>query len=488
MSLFVSTTCPGCGAPTRHLEGIVTFKCPYCASVLRVQDAGALVKYVIPARVTKEEMPVAIKRELLSRRAHGIKSIRRIAPFYKPFWYCKGMVYFATAQSEGLMLPPMTLRENAAPSQRAVTRRVQGAVRTTDVVAKMWTHTFPAHEACPALASLGIQSEVLELEPYDSEKRAGDALLPVLLSPEDARRVGERAALHNVNIERRVLDYATFAFIGEKFFVIYYPIVAAICEGSGGYNTFYFDGVNRRFIQDEPGMGILDLLKEHDPEPYKRRLTAHRCPNCGHDLPPHDFDLVYYCQWCFRLWLLAGDKLQSLSKNALGTYDKAFPLYLPFWKFTVSITSNGQAVRTVDGFAKLIKAGELVVKGKDPDAPISFYVPAIVSRNPTAILKLAVRITQAQGDYPRSPFSEFPYTAFHGASMPKEEAAEMLKTIAFSVIGRTDRKATEFYRAMTVEADEPELVWYPFAERGSMLADGFLNFNVAARGITSNLY
>lgn len=497
MEVFLTTACPECGAAGRHKEGIITFKCPYCASVLRVKEGGAPHKYIIPRRVADAEIPSAVKRAIASGKAVGLTRLRRIFTAYKPFWYFKGMVFYSHAGEKTSAMATGGIRSNMPeegqriPTQRELNEKAR-AEPQPGVIARLWSHTFQANaDVAPSLFTLGIQSEVLQLEPYDSETHSANAhIVPATVTREEAEKSAAAMALNSVNVERTQYRYSDLSLIGERYAIIYYPIAGAVCESKEGHATVLLDGVNKNFIACVPGSDPSAMLGASDPSPFRLAVLSHRCPNCGADLEPGDFDLSFYCRNCFSLWLLEGDNYRPLKKKTVDPRDAPNPVFMPFWRFTVTVESArlGVSASTVGDLAKLIKAGDLLLRNERKENPIRFYVPAVVAKNATAMLKLSARISQAQKDMPTSELREFPYGNFRNASLPEREAREMLPALAFSVIGRSDRKALELYGDMRVTGKDAELVWYPFSDENNMLADRYLNFNVAKRGLEAALF
>lgn len=491
MSFYISARCPECGAPARHPEGVLTLKCPFCASVLRIKDEGTFLKYIIPARVSPADAPLAVKRAVREGKVRGLRAVRKIITFYKPFWYCKGMLFFACAEEKMGSAPPMATDEKNPSSPHEFTAAIRDTERTASVIAKSWNHTFAANaELAGPLHTLGIQTQVLTLEPYDSEQYREALVAPITIDRAAAEKTAMDAALNNMNMDRKRYSYSSLNFIGEKYFIIYYPVLAVVCEGDGGHTTVLLDGINGNFIAAIPGKEIIGESGAWEHSASRFSLITHRCPNCGHDLEPGGFNIVFYCRSCYSLWLLDGGDYRRIAKKALQTKAARGTVYIPFWRFTLELDNrdSGMRYRTVGELAKLVKGGDLYLRGIPPENPIVFHLPALTTSNATAALKLATRICGAQKEMPFDEMEEFPHATFQGASLPLDEARQMLPVVVFSVIGRTDRKTVDFYNSMMVRDTSAELVWYPFEEKGTMLVDQFLGFNVAKRGMSGDLY
>ncbi|MGA1865511.1 MAG: zinc finger domain-containing protein [bacterium] len=466
---LVSVKCPECGGPLQYPEGAYTFKCPYCGSVLRIKKNGVDLKYIIPSRIpNKNELHLIIKKALCDKKAPSQRepepmSINKINTIFKPFWYFKGMLYYNHASKT----------EN-------------------DTLAKTWYYSFQANpDFAGTLSSLSVRAEVLTLQPYDKEtiKRMGVAL-PLLLDKEQAFRYAESAADMSFQCEAGHALYKRLHFIGEHFFIIYYPVLQVICSGTNRDRTFLIDGIGKTLLEHKAGKA------KTTPEGYKEEdfhhieLLSHRCKNCGYDLDAKDFDIVFYCNVCQRLWLLKNGEYHDLKIKVLDAKEHKNCVYIPFWRFEVHISSKeaGLDMKTIHDLSTFMKMGRFLLRNEDPERPIRLYVPALVTRNARALLKLATRINMHQRALPVSQNGNFPIDKILNASLTEDEAEEMLRVIVFSVIGRQDRKALDFYRDFTIDVTKKELLWYPFEDKGNFLVDNFHQYNFPKQSMDINVY
>jgi LSD1 subclass zinc finger protein len=466
-SFLVSVKCPECGGPLQYPEGAYTFKCPYCGSVLRIKKDGVDLKYIIPSRIpNKNELQLIIKKALINKKGplqRGPTSINQINTIYKPFWYFKGMLYYNHASKT-----------------------------KNDTLAKTWYYSFQANpDFAGMLNSLSVRTEVLTLEPYDKEALKGMGItLPLLLDKEHAFTCAESAADMSFQFEAGHALYKKLHFIGEHFFIIYYPVLQVICSGMGGDQTFLVDGIGKTLLEHKAGK--LELAPENDigNHPYHIKLLSHRCKNCGYDLHAKDFDTIFYCNVCHRLWLLKNGEYHDLKIKVIETRKHENSIYIPFWRFEVHVSSvaTGLELKTIGDLSTFMKMGRFLLRNEDPKRPIRLYVPALVTRNARALLKLATRINMHQRALAVSKNGNFPYNRILNASLPEDEAEEMLQVIVFSVIGRQDRKALDFYKDFTVTVTKKELIWYPFEDKGNFLVDNFHQYNFPKNSIDINVY
>lgn len=463
---LVSVKCPECGGPLQYPEGAYTFKCPYCGSVLRIKKDGMDLKYIIQSRIpNKDELHLIIKKSLCDKKCPSQKvstNINKINTIFKPFWYFKGMLYYNHASKT----------EN-------------------ETLAKTWYYSFQANpDFAGMLNSLSVRTEVLTLQPYDKEALKGMGVtLPLLLDKEQAFRYAESAADMSFQCEAGHSLYKKLHFIGEHFFIIYYPVLQVICSGISGDRTFLIDGIGKTLLEQKDGKA--EAIREDDKGNnfHHIKLLSHRCKNCGYDLGAKDFDIVFYCNICHRLWLLKNGEYHDLKIKVLDARENKNSVYIPFWRFEVHISSEeaGLDMKTIHDLSTFMKMGRFLLRNEDPERPIRLYVPALVTRNAQALLKLATRINVHQRALPVSKNGNFPYNKILNVSLPEDEAEEMLQVIVFSVIGRQDRKALDFYKDFAITVTKKELLWYPFEDKGNFLVDNFHQYNFPKRSMDINV-
>lgn len=486
-TLFVSVKCPECGGPLRYPEGAYTFKCLYCGSVLRIKNEGIDLKYIIPCRLTSGEIPRITKRIIFEKGIPIRKtaSINQISIIYKPFWYFKGMLYYSHIGNEG-----------------------------NDTTAKTWYYSFQANpDFASTFNTLSIRTEVLALEPYNSEEfsQDGTAVLPLTLDRDAAYELAESAAVMNIQISAGKNDYERLNLIGEHLFVIYYPVICVVCSDCDRSHTLFIDGINKSLLEDNAGEKPLTVRSDNneslmnlgftkgdenykkgftDETPYKLSLLSHRCKNCGHDLSAREFDIIFYCKMCSRLWLLDKGDYFPLAIKCIETGNEKNSVYFPFWRFEVNIFSESACVNlnTTGDLSKFMKLGQFLLRNEDPDRPVCLYCPSLVAKNARALLKLAAKINLHQRALPIAKRDRLPFDKLLNASLPEDEAEDMLWVIVFSLIGRRDKKAVDFYSDFKIKIINKELIWYPFEDKGEFLADQFHQYNFPKKSMDINVY
>ena len=166
-------------------------------------------------------------------------------------------------------------------------------------------------------------------------------------------------------------------------------------------------------------------------------------------------------------------------------------VYLPFWKFEVTLFSESTniTIKTIGDLSKFIKMGQYFLRNEDHKRDATYFVPALVTRNAKAVIKLAFRISRSQNVYPvSSSIDKFNKVKVLNVSLPEDEAEEMLRVLIFSLIGRQDALAANFYRDYKITINSKELIWYPFEEKRNMLVDNYHQYSFPARSMDINVY
>jgi ribosomal protein S27E len=459
-SFLVSVKCPECGSPANYPEGAYTFQCAYCGSVLRIRQDGRTLKYIIRRRFEEQEI-MRIARRSLAKESGELQRnamIEDMRTIYKPFWYFKGMIFYNYAGKN-----------------------------INETLAKTWYHSFQANEDfLRSFNSLSIRTEVLTLEAYDSVDFEGEgSLLPLTVDDEEARRIAETAAKNNVEFLIEEAAFRRLNLIGEHFFIIYYPVIDILFRIGGSCRALIIDGVNECLLAEADRRIDPPPADRDDGPVYHAGLLTHRCKNCGHDLKIGDFDLIFYCDVCYRLWLLKDNDYHPMDLKILKSEGGGHTVYVPFWRFEATITSpsTGVRLRTVGDLSGFMRMGRFYLRHEDPRNPIRLYIPALMARNARALMKLSDRINIRQKQLPHLEEPCFPSERLLNASLPESEAEEMLQVAVFSLIGRRDQHALAFYHDFQVQVDRKELVWYPFEEKGNYLVDHFHDFNFPKRSL-----
>ncbi|MFQ5586260.1 MAG: hypothetical protein ACE5GF_05490, partial [Thermodesulfobacteriota bacterium] len=427
------------------------------------ETEGVTLKYIIPSRLGRNDILDAVQGLPEGGELTDDREIRRVETVYKPFWYFKGMVY--SCRSGG---------------------------GRNDIDAKTWHYTFQANRTfAPSLRSLGLRSEVLAIEAYDSERFAEEGvILPVTMEKKEAEREAVDGAERGMGSLAASWKYHKTSIIGEKLFLIYYPVVMVSYAESDSVHTTLLDGVNAAPLGESKG-GLPEIGDSGvNDKPYHLRIVTHRCGNCGYDLEARDFDIIFYCKNCSRLWLLRRNDYHPLTVRLVKAEDERNTVYLPFWRFEVTVASDslGVEMKSIGDLSRVMKMGRHMLRHEDPERPIRFYIPALVTRNAKALIKLAARIGAYQKELPISQGNDLPPRRVWNASLPEEEAEEMVSPLLFLVVGRIDRKAIQFYNDLEITVTDRQLVWYPFEEKGEYLADTFHNYHLPKRSMDVNVY
>jgi predicted RNA-binding Zn-ribbon protein involved in translation (DUF1610 family) len=211
-------TCPSCSGELDLREGILTFNCKYCGTLLTTKGESGALKFYVPKVLSRDD---AIKKAFYwlgkgLAKARGLKTNSKIEDVflvYIPYWRVRSDVV-------GWIF-----------GQEKRTRTVNNRVQTyyVDVerkIQKTYDNTFAACD----ISELGVQKVNLagdEMLPVDFETLQQDGMIFNIISSES--KVSESAKQQFVNDARssaRVdrINFEYYDLVRENISVVYYPL------------------------------------------------------------------------------------------------------------------------------------------------------------------------------------------------------------------------------------------------------------------------
>jgi len=211
-------TCPACSGELDLREGVITFNCKYCGTLLTTKGESGALKFYVPKVLSRDE---AINRayKWLGKglaKARGLKANSKIEDVflvYIPYWRVRADVV-------GWIF-----------GQEKRTRTVNNRVQTyyVDVERKIQRPYDNTFAACD-ISELGVQKVNLagdELHPVDFETLQQEGMIFNIISSES--KVSEAAKQQFVNDARnsaRVdrINFEYYDIVRENISVVYYPL------------------------------------------------------------------------------------------------------------------------------------------------------------------------------------------------------------------------------------------------------------------------
>ena len=211
-------TCPACSGELDLREGVITFNCKYCGTLLTTKGESGALKFYVPKVLSRDE---AINKAYnwLGKglaKARGLKANSKIEDVflvYIPYWRVRADVV-------GWIF-----------GQEKRTRTVNNRVQTyyVDVERKIQRTYDNTFAACD-ISELGVQKVNLagdELHPVDFETLQQEGMIFNIISSES--KVSESAKQQFVNDARnsaRVdrINFEYYDLVRENLSVVYYPL------------------------------------------------------------------------------------------------------------------------------------------------------------------------------------------------------------------------------------------------------------------------
>lgn len=211
-------TCPACGGELDLREGIKSFNCKYCGTLLIVKGIGGVVKYYVPMKVQRN---IAIQNTLkwLGKglaKARGLKTASKIEDAFLvfiPYWRVRADVI-------GWVF-----------GQERRTQTVNGRTTTYYVdVEKKIQKSFDRTFAACDVAELGVRKVNLagdEMKPVNFEELQSSGMLFNIISSEqevteEAKTQFVQEAVNSVNVDRITFQHNDL--VRPNTSIVYYPL------------------------------------------------------------------------------------------------------------------------------------------------------------------------------------------------------------------------------------------------------------------------
>jgi len=469
MDLFVSTRCPQCGADISFEEESNVIRCNFCGSALRITGRSDVIRtYVEP----KEDV-VLMKKALhgMTGNAGNAKPlVSRKKLFFLPYWRLKGMVFKWVFGKD--------------PQSNAI----------KELQTKHLDQTFPAYKGIDVgLRSFGIRPGALKLCFFDRSRMSemGAIMKVALPFKEAADRVTSlmQAGIDETNFQ---VHLESTHLVGERYSIIYFPFWMIKVSLGQKSRILILDAVantvTRTLTEDQWQTMVNKAEKGPAPVSFKQvSFIPFKCPNCGWDLPLHQFDFIHLCTTCQRAWMERGGQFRAVAFEVASSPNGAGqPLvYLPFWVFPVEIRSNGQVLKAVaDLHAFSLMFPTRVPKDTDQN-PLRFFIPAMEIRNIATANKVATSVTNAQPTTDYMPKESLGECKLSGAFLPPKAAKEMALVLLCSLTPENNRKRQEFVENADISMGKMHLLWWPFYEQRLFLRDALCGCGIQKGTVAS---
>jgi len=456
MDLFLSTSCPQCGADVSFEEESTVLYCQYCGGALRVAGRSGVIRTYVAPREDIRSIKKIIRKALRHAKAKkALVTEKRL--FFAPYWRIKGMVF-----------------------RWIFGKKLDGEI-LKELKTKPLDYTFPAYEGIHlGLRSLGVRPAALKLLFFDRRKMSKTGAIMNVATTFDTAVI-HGASVRDVGLDETGvrLHLGRTRLVGERYGIIYFPFwMMRLSLGAKGSVVLILDAVANKVTRVLTDEQWRDMEEKTGRQPATVSFSRvffipFKCPNCGWDLPLNRFDMIHLCGTCHRAWMEKGGRLKAVRFEAAAPPEglNESLVYLPFWVFHAEMTSNGQSLKTtadLHAFSPLYpsKAQE----GTKP-RPIRFYVPAVAIRNISAANKLATRVTHNQPSFDPMPKDRLQDCRFMGVFLGPEAAADMADVLLCSLTPASNQKRQDFVKHAHTAINKLDLVWWPFYEQRLFLRD-----------------
>jgi predicted RNA-binding Zn-ribbon protein involved in translation (DUF1610 family) len=210
--------CPSCNGELDLKEGVRTFNCKYCGTLLTTKGESGSIKFYVPKKIKRDEA-VARTQEWLGKglaKARGLRASSKVEDVflvYIPYWR-------VMADVVGWVF-----------GQERRTRRVGNRTETyyVDVEKKIQKNFDNTFAACD-ISELGVKKVNLEgdqLLPVEYESLEQEGMLFNIISSEKqvadtAKKEFAASARSSANVDRVTFEH--YDLVREHISIVYYPL------------------------------------------------------------------------------------------------------------------------------------------------------------------------------------------------------------------------------------------------------------------------
>jgi predicted RNA-binding Zn-ribbon protein involved in translation (DUF1610 family) len=462
--LKVSASCPACGAPLELLEGADVAGCAFCGLPLLFRSQKKILRYYLEPKLKRRSISFLVDRYRKENQESLPKRIDRARLFYLPFWRFTAQAFY-TIFSRPQPSPFSTMSEEEA---------------IAEILVKDWDVNFTAHESNHlAIATLGMRPDWLKLkiltDPIHLRKQAD------VMSLEVSSSAARKRALKSLNFflgrKKGPEDELVLKLLEERLSLIYFPLWVVDLVVPEGKFFQVIDAVTTRTLKQSPG--YFDSKKNQTPDVerfHPLAIVAHRCPNCGWDLPVTAFHVVFPCNNCGRIWEVREGSYRQIRAEVVKPKEeprpetRRSPGYYPFWVFELKFRQGrGSSIREV---FELLPSEIGLFGALDKSRPFLFYVPAFELANLKKVAEIGLAYIRTQ---PQLETQNLRGENLEGVLIPEDDAKRMAELLWTNLISR--KANLDLRTRMNPEFGRGRVIWCPCHRQGAFLRDAVIGYS-----------
>ncbi|MFH2057218.1 MAG: hypothetical protein ABIJ61_14770, partial [bacterium] len=439
-------TCPFCGGKLEIDEANRTTICSHCASVLKISRSGGVPQYYVESHLTTREVKFLIDRHLKKTGQPLVSTWHTLEQVYLPFWRVTGTVFKIEC--------PHHEADFDIPGKASFDLDSRDPIEVK--ITPREVSFCAAEQQRWSLTSLGIRTQVIKLRPVDAEFQESAYLIAPSVEVTQARQRFDKSAESVAHLGYMGFSHLQMHSVGVETMMIYFPVWYVDFANSEGRQIAQFDAVAKRVVD----VSLKDFeLPEREAITVKDaavEVTAHRCPNCGADLPVAD-SVSYYCDNCWRLYVGSPTGYRQL-KVQVPVETKESDRLFPFWVFDLESSDWPEKGNFLDTLTCCQLQEE------------RFFMPAFRIGNPARILRLVKHFNRRDYGLKFDPLPDGHYD-FVNVHVTPEKAAELMMPLVKAIEAKQGYMVVKGELRQTPTLLPPELIWLPFVPDRYFLRD-----------------
>jgi hypothetical protein len=403
-------------------------------------------RYYVESNLRKREVKFLVDRDLKRGGQSLVSSWHSLEQVYLPFWRVAGTVFKIDCPNINydFDIPGKDLND-IDPSEPIEVKITPREVTLCADEQHQW-----------GLASLGVRTQVLKLTPVDTEFQELVHLVAPSMDETQARERFDKSALSMARVAYMGFSHLQLHSVGVETMLIYFPLWLVKFANREGRHLGQFDPLSKRLVSI--GQEEFELPEPERPTGAAAtiQIVAHRCPNCGADLPVAD-SISYYCANCRRLYAESGSGYRELRVQVPAQTCEQDRLF-PFWVFDLENSRWSEKPHFLES---------LHTCGLQRNR---FIMPAFEITNPARILRLVKHFNRQdhQLNFESLPEGRYNFVDVH---QQPEQVAEMMLPLLKALEAKKGQMVIEGGLQETPILALPELIWLPFVPDRYFLRD-----------------
>ncbi|MFH2203452.1 MAG: hypothetical protein ABIJ96_10080 [Elusimicrobiota bacterium] len=478
--VLVAADCPSCGGMVQYPEDSRTAHCAYCDAYLVILGSNRLYRFYAPARITRDQAAAEARAGLRGWTPEDVDSALQLN--YVPYWRYHAMVFYWNIGLKTQDIPGFRAEDLSGEEIQSMGGLVPGSgkikERMRDFRSRRLDRSMRAASEPLGYPGAGDRVSRLPLRPYSRDEMLRDGeILHVVVTREEAEKAIGVTAYEGFKDDTLIQELEHGAILNGRLSVVYLPFWTVDDEKG---RHLVLDGIEGHAVKPYGASAELAGRPPVEDGAAPPKCVLAQCARCGGELKIQNFQVLFLCPDCQRVWRIAGDRLVEQSFRLVEPAAKyraglAAGLYMPVWRLRVTLKSGARAIADQQALRELVPDTVYTRIAKDPGKPVYLYIQGWGNMVYPRLSKVPQRYTR------RQPELEFAEKGSFGAvvrAVYGPEGVRRMPMLMLLGVAHLRKSVIETLRGMEIEIAETELLLIPCVEKHGQYIESLLGIAV----------